>query len=88
MSINTAYKIAFIFFGTIVALELIVYKFVKDKKIRFILLSLLGTLAFIAILIGTIFAKAKGLMIYISVLLTGYIISLLYIWKRIINKNE
>jgi len=88
MTINTVYKIAFIFLGTIVALELIVFKFVKDKKIRFILLSLLGTLVFIAILIGTIFAKAKGLMIYISVLLTGYIISLLYIWKRIINKNE
>lgn len=88
MTINTVYRIAFIFFGTIVALELIVFKFVKDKKIRFILLSLLGTLVFIAILIGAIFAKAKGLMIYISVLLTGYIISLLYIWKRIINKNE
>ena len=88
MTINTIYKIAFIFLGTIVALELIVFKFVKDKKIRFILLSLLGTLVFIAILVGTIFAKTKGLMIYISVLLTGYIISLLHIWKRIINKNE
>ena len=88
MSMSTIYKYVYMFLGTIVVLEFLVYKFVTDKKKRFILLSALGIVVFIAILVGTIFAKTKGLMIYISVLLTGYIISLLYIWKRIINKNE
>ena len=79
MSMSTIYKYVYMFLGTIVVLEFLVYKFVTDKKKRFILLSALGIVVFIAILVGTIFAKTKGLMIYISVLLTGYIISLLYI---------
>lgn len=84
---HPVYKYALIFMLIIVGLEFIVFKFVKDKKMRFILLCILGIITMSAILIGTIFAKLKNATIFISVLLTGYILNLYYMWFKWIRKK-
>ena len=84
---HPVYKYALAFMLIIVGLEFIVFKFVTDKKKRFILLCVLGIITMSAILIGTIYAKMRNATIYMIVLLLGYIISLSYMWfKWIKNK--
>lgn len=81
------YNFALLFLGIIVIIELLVFNFVKDKKIRFICLCALGILTMSAILIGTIITKMWKLTIFMSVLLIGYIISLSYIWFKLLRKK-
>ena len=84
---NPVYMFALIFVLIIVGLEFIVFKFVKDKEKRYVLLCVLGVVTMVAILIGTIFAKMRNVTIFMSVLLTGYILSLSYIWFKWIRKK-
>lgn len=84
---HSVYKYALIFMAIIVGLEMIVFKFVKDKKKRYVLLCLLAVVTMIAILIGTIFAKMKNATIFMSVLLIGYILTLFYMWFKWIRKK-
>ena len=81
------YNYALLFLGIIVIIELLVFNFVKDKKIRFICLCALGILTMSAILIGTIVTKMWKLTIFMSVILIGYIISLSYIWFKVLRKK-
>lgn len=81
------YNYALLFLGIIVIIELLVFNFVKDKKIRFICLCALGIFRMSAILIGTIVTKMWKLTIFMSVLLIGYIISLSYIWFKLLRKK-
>ena len=81
------YNYALLFLGIIVIIELLVFNFVKDKKIRFICLCALGILTMSAILIGTIYAKMRNATIYMIVLLVGYILSLSYMWFKWIRKK-
>ena len=84
---HPVYKYALAFMLIIVGLEFITFKFVKDKKTRFILLSVLGIITMSAILIGTIYAKMRNATIYMVVLLVGYILSLSYMWFKWIRKK-
>ena len=84
---HPVYKYALAFMLIIVGLEFIVFKFVKDKKTRYILLCLLGVITMSTILIGTIIAKMRNATIYMSVLLIGYLLSLSYMWFKWIRKK-
>ena len=79
-------KVFYAVLAVIMIAEIVIYR-IKDKKKRYILLSLMGILLMIVILIGCIILKQKNLIIFMSVLLAGYVISLALIWKRIVNKQ-
>ena len=84
---HPVYKYALAFMLIIVGLEFIVFKSVKDKKIRYILLCVLGVITMSAILIGTIYVKMRNATIFMSVLLISYLLSLSYMWFKWIRKK-
>ena len=75
-------KYVYIAIAILALIEIAIYR-IKDKKLRFILLALVGVIVMALILVGTIIAKMRAATIYMAILLVGYIITLLYIWKRI-----
>ncbi|MBP3815314.1 MAG: DUF2812 domain-containing protein [Firmicutes bacterium] len=67
-------------------IEIALYR-IKDKKKRFVAMAYVGVFVMALILVGTIIAEMDGATIFMAILLVGYVFSLWFIWKRIIEKE-
>ena len=68
-------------------IEIALYR-IKDKKKRFVAMAYVGVFVMALILVGTIIAEMDGATIFMAILLVGYVFSLWFIWKRIIEKES
>ena len=85
---DSVYKYAFIFWGTLVAIEAIVFMIVKDKKKRYILLCVIGIIGMASIFGSAIYLKETKIAIFMGILLFLYLVSLSYMWFKRVKKNE
>ena len=80
-------NVLYIVLLVLIVLESAIYQ-IKDRKKRYILLSILGVALMGTIFGFSIYLKATKVTIFMGVLLIGYIVSLTYIWIKWVRKQD